>query len=292
MTSIVERQDTASPSSSPRIGLALGGGGARGLAHVPVLEALDDLGIRPSRIAGTSIGSILGAAYAAGHSGQDIREIVLQLFADRNSVLSRLWKLRPRRFKDLLRPGPVQFDPERVLDIFIAEFLPDRFEDLQIPLRVLATDFYGCEEVDFESGPLLPAIAASIAIPAIFRPVRYEDRFLVDGGVVNPLPFDGLRETCDIVIAVDVVGTPVPRENKSDISMLDSLFGTSQILMQTITNQKLKTDQPDILISPPADNVRVLDFLKAQNILDAAEALREETRTQLTRLLKESISIT
>lgn len=272
--------------SKPRIGLALGGGGARGLAHIPVLEALDDLGLRPARIAGTSIGAILGAAYAGGRTGQEIRDIALEIFADRNSVLSRLWQLRPKKFADMFRGGPVQFDPERVLEVFVAGYLPERFEDLQTPLRIVATDFYGCEEVDFTCGPLLPAIAASIAIPAIFRPVRHDGRHLIDGGVVNPLPFDGLRESCDFVIAVDVVGMPVPRPDRDDVSMLDSLFGSSQILMQTITRQKLKLDQPDILVSPPNDPVRVLDFMKAEQILDQAEALRATTREKLSELLK------
>jgi len=281
------------PSSpSPRIGLALGGGGARGLAHIPVLEALDDLGLKPAQINGTSIGALMGAAYASGRSGQEIREIALEIFADRNSVFSRLWQLRPRRFAEMFRAGPVQFDPLRVLEVFVADYLPATFEDLHIPLRMLATDFYGCEEVDFDSGPLLPALAASIAIPALFRPVRFAGRHLIDGGIVNPLPFDGLRETCDIVIAVDVVGAPVPRENKDDISVLDSLFGSSQILMQTITKQKLKLDQPDILVSPPHDTIRVLDFMKAERILDKAESLRDVTRQQLEKLTKQTMEVT
>ncbi|EAV43323.1 hypothetical protein SIAM614_06053 [Stappia aggregata IAM 12614] len=279
-------------TTSPKIGLALGGGGARGLAHIPVLEALDDLGIKPVRINGTSIGALMGAAYASGRSGQEIRDIALEIFADRNSVLSRLWQLRPRKLADMFRGGPVQFDPLRVLEVFVSDYLSETFEDLEIPLRMLATDFYRCEEVDFESGPLLPALAASIAIPAVFRPVRYDDRFLIDGGVVNPLPFDGLRATCDIVIAVDVVGAPVPREDKDDISMLDSLFGSSQILMQTITKQKLKSDQPDILVSPPHDSIRVLDFMKAESILDKAESLRTVTREQLEKLTKETMVVT
>lgn len=273
--------------ASPRIGLALGGGGARGLAHIPVLEAFDDLGLKPARIAGTSIGAIMGAGYASGLSGRQLRDIVLEIFADRNSVLSRLWQLRPKRFADVFRTGLVQFDPERVLEVFIADYLPEMFEDLDIPLRLIATDFYGCREIDFESGPLLTAIAASIAIPAIFRPVRFEGRHLIDGGVVNPLPFEGLSAHCDVVIAVDVVGAPVPREKSDEISMLDSLFGSSQILMQTITSQKLKQEQPDLLIRPPHDSVRVLDFLKAGTILDSAEPLREFTRTHLTGILEE-----
>lgn len=281
---------TSSPS--PRIGLALGGGGARGLAHIPVLEAFDDLGLRPARIAGTSIGAIMGAVYGNGRSGEEIRDITRALFADRNSVLSRLWQLRPKRFSDVFRSAPVQFDPQRVLDVFIGDYLPERFEDIDIPLRMHATDFYGCEEVVFDSGPILPALAASIAMPAVFRPVQHQGRFLVDGGIVNPLPFDGLRADCDIVIAVDVVGAPVPRDDKDDVAILDSLFGSSQILMQTITKQKLKMEQPDILIHPPHDPIRVLDFMKAESILARAEPLRAVTREHLTKLTKESMEVT
>lgn len=279
-------------SHPPRIGLALGGGGARGLAHVPVLEAFDDLGLKPHRIAGTSIGAIMGAVYGNGRSGEEIREVARALFADRNSVFSRLWQLRPKRFTDMFRSTPVQFDPQRVLDVFIGDYLPERFEDLQIPLRMHATDFYGCEEVTFDSGPILPALAASIAMPAVFRPVLHDGRCLIDGGVVNPLPFDGLREDCDFVVAVDVVGAPVPRDDRDDISMLDSLFGSSQILMQTITKQKLKMDQPDVLVRPPHDPIRVLDFMKAERVLNNAESLRAVTREHLTKLLKEPMEVT
>ena len=98
----------ATSRTPPRIGLALGGGGARGLAHIPVLEAFDDLGLKPARIAGTSIGAILGAAYASGHSGEEIRRIVVETFADRNTVLSKVWQLRPKRFADMFRARPVQ----------------------------------------------------------------------------------------------------------------------------------------------------------------------------------------
>ncbi len=87
----------------PRIGLALGGGGARGMTHIPVLEAFDDLGIKPHAIAGSSIGSILGAAYAGGMTGSEIRAIALDTFRDRNAALSRLWQLRPKRFTDWWR---------------------------------------------------------------------------------------------------------------------------------------------------------------------------------------------
>jgi len=271
--------------TEPRIGLALGGGGARGISHIPVLEAFDDLGIRPYAITGSSIGAIMGAAYASGMSGADIRRIALQTFADRNTVLSHLWKLRPKRFAEVFNGNLVTFDPLKVLGVFIAEHLPDTFEDLAIPLRVMATDFYGCSEVVIETGALLPAIAASIAIPAVFRPVELQGRILIDGGVINPLPFDRLPAECDLVVAVDVVGSPVKQPGRNFPTSMESLFGTSQILMQSITAGKLKQQRPDILLQPEHDNVRVLDFLKTKDILERAAPLRSHLSTQLNDLI-------
>ncbi|MEJ8473544.1 patatin-like phospholipase family protein [Roseibium algae] len=269
-----------------RIGLALGGGGARGMSHIPVLEALDDLGIKPHAIAGTSIGAIFGAVYAGGLSGSGIRQIAMETFGDRNSVLASLWKLRPRKLTDLFDGNMVQFDPLKVLNAFVSDSLPETFEDLKTPLTVLATDFYGGKEVDIQSGPLLPAIAASIAIPAVFKPVRMDDRVLVDGGVVNPLPFDRLPEDCDFILAVDVVGSPVPRSGRQLPTSMDAIFGTSQLLMQTITTEKLKSRAPNLLVRPPHDNVRVLDFLKTKQILDRADPLRETVKRELASAIQ------
>ncbi|MXN66139.1 patatin-like phospholipase family protein [Stappia sp. GBMRC 2046] len=273
--------------ASPRIGLALGGGGARGLAHVPVLEAFDDLGIKPHAIAGTSIGALIGAAYAGGMSGDDIRDYTEKTLSDRNAALARLWQLRPKRFADIFGAGGVmQFDALRVLEVFVGDAIPQTFEELKVPLAVLATDFYGCREVDLRSGPLHSAVAASIAIPALFKPVTIQDRIMIDGGVVNPLPFDALPQACDIVVAVDVVGSPVSRGKTPHPSAGDSLFGATQILMQTVVAEKLKSRRPDILVRPDIEAFRVLDFLKARKIMDTAQPIRETVKTQIEKSIK------
>ena len=272
--------------TSPRIGLALGGGGARGLAHIPVLEALDEMGIVPAAIAGTSIGSIIGAGYCGGLSGAEIREIATKIFRKRADALGRLWQLRPRRFADLFAgSGLAQFDATRVLEVFAGSSIPRDFADLRIPLTVVATDFYECRQVAIRSGDLHQAVAASIAIPVVFKPVTFQERVMIDGGVVNPLPFDTLPQGLDIVIAVDVVGSPIPRKGRSLPSASDSIFGSTQILMQTITAEKLKTQAPDILIRPDIDAFRVLNFLKAEEILRVCEPVKVEVRHKLEILL-------
>ncbi len=268
--------------SGPRIGLALGGGGARGMAHVPVIEAFGDLGIVPHAISGTSIGAIFGAGFASGLDGESLREISEATFRDRNAVLARLWKLRPRRLGDLFgNPGIIQFDAGKVLEQFVGAHIPETFADLRVPLAVVATDFYRCREVTLSSGPLHAAVAASMAIPALFKPVMVEGQVMVDGGLVNPLPFDALPEDIDIVVASDVVGSPIPRKGRAMPGATDAVFGATQILMQSITQEKLKSRQPDILVKPDIAGYRVLDFTKTDRILAAAEPMRETTKRRI-----------
>lgn len=275
-----------SAAPSPRIGLALGGGGARGLAHVHVLEAFDELGVRPAAIAGTSIGAIVGAGYAAGMSGTEVRETVLDAFRRPGEVWSKVWQLRPKRFTDLLGGGLVQFDPERVLDLFLPTSLPERFEDLAIPLAVVAADFYACREVEIAAGPLRRAIAASIALPIVFRPVEIDGVAMIDGGVVNPLPFDRLPGDVDVVVAVDVVGGPVRPADRSYPNARESIFGASQILMQSVIAEKLKSRRPDILVRPAVDIFRVLDFLKAAAIVRATAPVKDEVKRKVEAALE------
>jgi len=272
--------------SSPRIGLALGGGGARGLAHVHVLEALDDLGLKAAAVTGTSIGSIVGAGYCAGLSGAEVREIVLDAFRRPGDVWAKMWQLRPKRIADLLGGGLVQFDPETVLGMFLPPDLPATFADLEIPLAVVAADFYRCTEVEIASGPLRPAIAASIALPIVFKPVEIGGIAMIDGGVVNPLPFDKLPADMDLVVAVDVVGGPVRPSARSYPNARESIFGASQILMQTVIAEKLKSRTPDVLVRPPVDIFGVLDFLKANAILKSTAPVRDEVKRKIEAALE------
>lgn len=272
--------------STPRIGLALGGGGARGLAHVHVLEALDELGVTPAAITGCSIGAIVGAGRAAGMSGAEIRGVLAATFRDAGAVWGKLWQLRPKSIGDLFSAGLVQFDPERVLELFLPESLPADFSGLEIPFAVVAADYYGVREIEISTGPLRRAIAASIAMPVVFRPVEIDGVTMIDGGVVNPLPFDRLPADVDLVVACDVVGGPVRNGDRAYPSARESIFGAAQILMQSVTAEKLKTRRPDILVRPPVDHFRVLDFLKAAAILKSTASVKEEVKQAVAAALE------
>lgn len=269
------------------IALVLGGGGARGLAHVHVFQAFDDLGLRPAVIAGSSIGAIMGAGYAAGMTAGEIRDHAVATFGNRSQVLSRLWRLRPDDFRSFIRNAPRlgELNAQRILQAFLPDRLPDSFEELQIPLKVTATDFYGNSLTVIETGPLLPGIAASAAIPAIFRPEIVAGRFHVDGGIANPVPFDLVAGPDRIVVAVDVIGSPQGDVTKMP-SRMEAAFGASQLMMQSILNLKLKLHSPDLLVRPPVSEYRVLDFLHAEAIIERTAPVREEVRAGLEKLLQ------
>ncbi|MEJ8571065.1 patatin-like phospholipase family protein [Microbaculum marinum] len=284
------RAPKPAPQSGPRIGLALGGGGARGLAHIPALEAFDDLGIRPTQVVGTSIGAIIGAAYCSGIAANDLRHYAISAFRHRGEVLNRLWKLRHERFADLLTPSlgnPVQLNPEKVLDAFLPDGVARTFEGLQIPLTTVATDFYSATPVALSSGNLRVAVAASMAIPMMFRPVVVDGAVMIDGGVTDPLPFSFIDRGMDLVVAIDVVNKPKGDTSKIP-SPYEAIFGATQILMQGVVAERLAhLNGPNILIRPNINVFRVLDFLKARAIIRSAEPAKDELKRALEKALRQ-----
>ena len=183
---------------SPKIGLALSGGGARGMAHIGVLKALEEESIPIDMISGTSAGAVAGACYAKEMKAAILEELMLGLdwrklagLIDLNLLL--LWK------------GFVQGQKAKS---FLSSIIGNaRFEDLEIPLSVVATDVQSMEEIVLSEGSVVEAVRASISMPMIFTPVKWRGRFLIDGGAVNPIPVNVVRNMgAEIVIAVNTVG--------------------------------------------------------------------------------------
>jgi NTE family protein len=277
----------------PSVAIALGGGGARGIAHVLALEALDELGIRPVAIAGTSMGAVVGGAYAAGIQGRAIRAHILRVLRNRSDVMSKLLRARVGRFADLVlraRGNPVLLDPEICLDLFWPPGVPSHFQDLTVKTIIVATNYLDRREVAYDTGLLRPAVAGSMAIPGLFRAVVFGDGVLIDGGAVNPLPYDLLFGLADIVIAIDVTfgGRPPKRRTPSPFA---SMFGAAQIMQGAITAQKIKLRAPDILIRPKVEQFAVLDFFRASQILRAAESSKEELKYILRDRMKAHVTV-
>jgi NTE family protein len=264
-------------AAAPRVGIALGGGGARGLCHIEFLKVLDELSIRPCAIAGTSIGAIIGGMYAAGVEASEMAEILSHL-----------------GLKDLKRLADFTIFNNRALvkgkgiEHFLAERVPvSRFEDCRIPLKVVATDFWKREQVVFESGELIPAIRASMSLPAIFEPVRIGDRVLVDGGAVNPLPFDLIRCECDLLIAIDVAGEILPDSKHIVPRMMESVLSTFMIMQNSIVENKMHSARPDIYIKPRLTNIGLLDFHREDEILEKSAEEVKDLREMLKERLKD-----
>jgi NTE family protein len=271
-----------------RINLALGGGGARGLAHIAMLEAFDEMGLKPHRLAGTSFGAVVAALYASGITAAEIRADV-----------ERLIGLGPRRFKDMFGRDQLAhwfkfIDLEfrrggllrnKHFHSFLSHRMPARdFEHLKIPLKIVAADFRSWEPVVFEKGDLALAVKASMSVPGVFAPVRIDGHLLIDGGAVDPLPYELWRDECDTTIAIEAA--PVrSRDPRKVPRMLDAVFTTIQIMQRSIVAEKIKRNPPDLLVRPRIANVRLMDFHKAEHIFAEAESEKQRLKNELRRLM-------
>ncbi|MDF7797837.1 patatin-like phospholipase family protein [Pontiellaceae bacterium B1224] len=276
-----------------KIGLALGGGGAKGFAHIPILEVFDELGIKPSYITGTSIGGILGALYAANHSAKDIADMINDLIVKpRKSSLKDFFRNKDRfKFLQLMDPqlslkpkGLIKGD--KLLSFLYEQLEIDTFEGLNIPLKVVATDFWRKEQVVLDQGELLTALRATMAIPYIFTPVIVDDRVLVDGGLVNIVPHDLLSPECDIRIAVDIMGENTVSKTKIP-SPFDAMFNTLDVLQDALANEKRANHPVDIYLQPPITDIQMIDFHKAELIYKQGVQIKDTFKRQLEKLLEE-----
>lgn len=290
------------------IDLALGGGGARGLAHILILEVFDELGLSPARISGTSIGALLGAAYASGMSAKNVRAHTEEMLSQRFDLVRQMFAARATPIAKLLSFVPVRnalLDPSALLEAVLPSGVAHTFAELKTPLHTVSCDFYSQTEVVTSDGDLRAAVAASMALPVLFAPVLIGGRAMVDGGFVNPLPFDVFPELqgsrTAITVAIDVSGgapdaqpaiaatsngrTTLPAPPATTPSAMDVLAASSQILQRSIVREKLKARRPDILIECPVDAFSVIDFHRWRDVLAASAPIKEQLKRQLERVL-------
>lgn len=264
-------------------GLALGGGGVRGLAHALVLEALDEMGCRPCVIAGTSMGALMGALYASGVSGRTIRETIQKNIITRRDTWRDILRNRQGLMKVVrtvaFEHGPGgAVKPDRFLNFLLAAVHKKTFRELDIPLRVIATDYWRGEEVVLESGELLPALKASMAIPGVFAPVTIGERVLVDGGVVDLVPYEHILGRCDVSIAVNVAGTRMNERSRTP-NVWESILGSFELMQEVTLSEKMKRHQPDIYVHPEIMDVPILAFNKTARVLrESAPAVKQMKR--------------
>lgn len=233
------------------LGLALGGGAVHGAAHVGVLRALAELGLKPDRISGTSIGAMVAALYAFGVPLDEIED----------SARSLKWMDISR-----LRWGNLGLlSNEGIADV-LHRHIPKgaRLEEAQIPLTVVAVDIANGEKCLLSEGDLVSAVAASTAIPGIFAPVRQGDRYLVDGGLLENVPVSPLRQAgVDRIIAVDLSAKESLRPPEG---LLDVITNAVSLMIKTTSRQYL--DEVDLIIAPEIDGISAVDVAEIPRLID------------------------
>lgn len=267
-----------------KIGLALGGGGARGLAHIGVLNVLHQEMIPIDMIAGTSAGALIGAIYAQNKDPNLIENIALQfdrkkLFSLVDLALPRTGFIGGRKFRNLLK---------LIMGHDVA------FSDLKMPLACVASDINLYEEVVIDHGSVLEAVRASISIPGIFTVVKWEGRYLVDGGLVNPVPVSVLRKMgADFVIAVNVMpdirerAHEVGKEAKRDLeehNIFSVIFDSYQMAQSSLVRSCLKGS--DMVISPKVANIGPGDFYRARECIKQGEIAAQDSILEIKRRLE------
>jgi NTE family protein len=216
------------------------------------------------------MGAIIGALYASGMSGKDIRERISRILILRDDTWldivgkkSNLLKLVKAFSGEIPRGGFI--NTQGFFEYLFSEIRKRTFEELEIPLLVIAANYWTAEEVVFEKDDLLPALQASMAVPGVFAPVSIADKVLVDGGVVNLIPYDHLLERADFTIAVDV--SKVRNPGKKEIpSALESVLGAFNIMQASALTEKMKIRKPDIYVQMEIQGIRMLDFGKTEEV--------------------------
>ena len=266
-----------------KIGLALGGGSARGLAHITVLQAFDDLGVKPVIMSGCSMGALVGAAYASGISAKDIAEHACSVLDNRIEAVRHIFTANKGNLFDLLNfkgLGAVHVDGKHLADLVMPKGTAERVEDTSIPFKVVATDFYNQEQHVFVTGDMAEVVAASIAIPGVISAPEINGRLFVDGGMTNPVPFDLIRDEADFVVAVDVTGRPI-RQPEKHPSNIELATGAMLTMFRQIAVIRRELAPPDVYIEPNVEDFGAGDFFSIREILHAARPARDELKRAL-----------
>ena len=244
------------PRKVPKLGLALGGGAARGFAHIGVIQVLEENGIKPDMVVGTSAGSVVAAFYASGKTGAQLQWLADSM--DESQLTD--WTV-PFMSRGMLRG-------EALGRYINTQLNGAKIEDLKIPLGIVATDLQTGDGILFRRGDIATAVRASSAVPSVFEPVRIGNKDYVDGGLVSPVPVLYARQMgADIVIAVDISSRP---EDAKTTDMLKVLLQTFSIMGKSIS--QLEMAQAEVVVRPAMSDVGSTEFAARKKTIEAGRA--------------------
>ena len=257
------------PKKVPRLGLALGGGAARGFAHIGVIQVLEEAGIRPSLVVGTSAGSMVAAFYAHGKTGAQLQHIAESM---EEAALTD-WTV------PLLGRGMMRGD---ALARYVSyQVGAQRIEDAKLPLGIVATDLRTGEGMLFRRGDMATAVRASSAVPSVLEPVRIAGRDYVDGGLVSPVPVRYARQMgADVVLAIDISSPP---EDNPASDMLKVLLQTFSIMGKSINHFELA--QADVVVRPALSGIGSAEFAARRRSIEAGRAAMRQALPKLRAAL-------
>jgi len=242
-----------------KIGIALGGGAARGYAHVGVLKAIDELGIKIDFISGTSIGSFIGAIYASGN----IKKFEEEILDKRSFMRDVLFKLDP------IFPKLSVMNGNEVIKVFKKITDMTTFEELNVPLTTVSTDIINNKKIESSSGDLIHAIRASIAIPGVLKPININGKLCLDGGLIDPVPLESIKNMgAEKTIAVNLYGLESNEKREHKYNIIDIIDRSAKVVLNNVTYLSFKNGMPDILIEPPIDQFKGWDFHKGKELID------------------------
>lgn len=267
---VVRDELVAPPKRPAKLGLALGGGAARGFAHVGVIQVLEEAGIAPAMVVGTSAGSLVAAFYASGKNGLQLQRVAETM--DEAALTD--WTV-PLLSRGMMRG-------EGLARYVSAQTGGRRIEDLPLPLGIVATDLHSGQGILFQRGDIATAVRASSAVPAVFEPVRVAGRDYVDGGLVSPVPVRYARQMgADVVLAVDI--SSAPESNKAN-DMLQVLLQTFTIMGKSINALELK--EADVVIRPALGGVGSAAFSERRRSIEAGRAAMLQALPALRKALE------
>ena len=244
------------PRKVPKLGLALGGGAARGFAHIGVIQVLEENGIKPDMVVGTSAGSVVAAFYASGKTGAQLQWLADSM--DESQLTD--WTV-PFMSRGMLRG-------EALGRYINTQLNGAKIEDLKMPLGIVATDLQSGDGILFRRGDIATAVRASSAVPSVFEPVRIGNKDYVDGGLVSPVPVRYVRQMgADIVIAVDISSRP---EDAKTTDMLKVLLQTFSIMGKSIS--QLEMAQAEVVVRPAMSDVGSTEFAARKKSIEAGRA--------------------
>lgn len=257
----------------PKVALVLGGGAARGFAHVGVIRILEQERIPVDLIVGTSVGSLIGAIYAADKNSFELEWTAFSLEQDQFFDYGI--------FNAFTGMGPAK--GEKLEEFMKGKVAAKDFDQLKIPFAAVATDLNRGNRVVLDRGPVARAVRASCSIPGIFEPVKHQDKLLVDGGVVDNIPIDVAREKgADVVIAVDISGYLA---NFDITNVIDVVFQATNIMFNE--NVKFRKKDADVLIRPRVGDVGMLDFTQKKRCMQAGMDAAREALPEIKKKMDE-----